>query len=102
MIKSEAWIHKCVCVKGEPISHNFMKPYIYINKSFAIIPVFVLSDMHLIFYFWGALFGLPKLFLSTYLFRAWTQDIIHRSLMSYGGILILRMNFSVYLKVVPC
>ena len=41
-----------VCVKGEPISHNFMKPYIY-NKSFAIILVFVHSDMHLIFYFWG-------------------------------------------------
>ena len=54
--------------------------------------------MHLIFYFQGALFGLPKLFLSIYLFRAWTQDIIHRSLMSYGGILILRMNNSTLVR----
>ena len=52
---SQASLFVCVCVKGEPISHNFTKSYIYINKSFAIILVFVHLDMHLIFYFyfWG-------------------------------------------------
>ena len=62
------------------ISQSHIYIYIYISKSFAIIPFFVHSDMHLIFYFWGALFGLPKLFLSTYLFRAWAQEIIHHSM----------------------
>ena len=97
----------CVCVKGEPISHNFTKPYIYIyiNKSFAIIPIFVHSDMHLIFYFWGlSLDYLNYFYLHIYSFLTpneshWTFMVITRRVMkTFGFVYLSPLLYGVAIK----